>query len=97
MKIFYYDSKHERVHGEIDLGPLNIKEYDLLQKAIKQMEDMIWNILDGRYKNLILAQSYDTIYDDGEPLIIFDTNLDPEVDVGIEYPIDEEEFEENKQ
>ena len=65
MKLYYYDSKHEQIHGEIELGKLNDDHLGL----IGGIEQFLFEqgIIDRRYKNLVVAESYEQIYTEGEP------------------------------
>lgn len=61
MKLFYYDLKHNEIHDELELGNLTKDQEDLVDKIIEFLNEN--EILDGRYKNLILAQNITKEYD----------------------------------
>jgi hypothetical protein len=53
MKLFHYDTKHQQVHGSVDLGNLSSTEITLVNKVLEFLLDQV--ITDGRYKCLIVA------------------------------------------
>lgn len=70
MKMFYYDSRHEEVHNEVDLGELTEDQTILINK----IERFLFRsgIIDRHYKHLILAESFVKTYDEEqEPLVTF--------------------------
>jgi hypothetical protein len=60
MKLFFYDTKHQQVIDSLDVGELTGSEAGLVNKVIDFLEDV--KLIDGRYKNLILAENIDVIY-----------------------------------
>jgi len=72
MKLFLYDTKHQQVTAQKDMGNLTEKDVALVNTVLEFLQDNL--VTDGRYNNLTLAESIDVIYDDGEPqLVIRDT------------------------
>lgn len=68
MKLFYYDTKHEQVIAQKDMGDLSEKEINLVDEVLEFLSEN--DITDGRYKNLVLANNIETMYDDGEPELV---------------------------
>ena len=68
MKLFLYDTKHQQVIAQKDMGNLSEKDVALVNNVFEFLQDNL--ITDGRYKNLTLAAAIDVIYDDGEPQLI---------------------------
>jgi len=69
MKLFIHDQKHEKINGELDLGEINDKEKELVEKTIAFLET---NNITNRYCQLRLANKAVVEYQDGEPEVIFD-------------------------
>lgn len=68
MKLFYYDTKHQQVIAQKDMGELPEKEVALINSVLEFLADNL--ITDGRYKNLTLADDIEVMYDDGEPQLV---------------------------
>lgn len=60
MKLFQYDSKHDRVISELDLGELSDEQNALLDKVLEWMETRLFT----RYNSAVLAESYTESWDD---------------------------------
>jgi hypothetical protein len=72
MKLFIYDSKHELVHGTLDLGDdLDMDDIDLVTKIVHFLR--VEGVTD-KYNDLVVASSYSKKVDqDGEdPQIYFE-------------------------
>ena len=74
MKLFYYDSKHENLLGELELGSLSLTECMLIHKIVDFMREK--NLLDGRYREMALAEGCETTYEDGEKYLNFTGELE---------------------
>lgn len=70
MKLYYYDSKHERLIAEKDLGNISPEQETLIQGILDFLEEK--GVVDGRYKALELGNSIKTIYNDGEPELVIE-------------------------
>ena len=68
MKLFLYDTKHQQVTAQKDMGNLTEKDVALVNTVLEFLQDNL--VTDGRYNNLTLAESIDVIYDDGEPQLV---------------------------
>lgn len=68
MKLFFYDTKHQQVIAQQEIGNLTETEVKLVNSVLEFLQDNL--ITDGRYKNLTLADDIETMYDDGEPQLI---------------------------
>lgn len=63
MKLFVTDYKHNQVHKEIDLGPIDKKTAQLVLNFVNEY-------LDNSYQVFKLADSYQIEYEDGEAIDI---------------------------
>jgi hypothetical protein len=72
MKLYYYDSKHEQVHYELNLGDLSSEDQALLDRVIDWMQNI--GLLDGRYRDLVVADGYKYEREDPEddPVVVFE-------------------------
>ena len=68
MKLFYYDTKHQQIIVQKDMGDLSEKEVNLVNSVLEFLEDSL--LTDGRYKDLTLANNVEIIYEDGEPQLV---------------------------
>ena len=68
MNMYLYDTKHQQVIAQQDMGDLTETEVALVNKVFDFLQDNL--VTDGRYKNLVLAESIGVIYDDGEPQLV---------------------------
>jgi hypothetical protein len=69
MKLFYFDNRHSQILANLDLGELSPNEFLLLHKVLQFLKDE--KVIDGRYKDLELAESAEIVYEDGEAEIVF--------------------------
>lgn len=69
MKLFYYDNKHELVIAELELGELSPIQQSSIGRVIEWMRKI--DLLDDRYRCMIIANNYEYEYEDGERFIRF--------------------------
>lgn len=67
MNLYLYDQKHERV-----LAQMSIPAKDDVPLMTRVIEFLEINEITNRYKSLALADSYELVYDEGEPTILFE-------------------------
>lgn len=68
MKLYNYDSKHQSINGELDLGDITDVESAIVDKLIYFLDEAGFT---SRYNGLVLAKSYVIGYDEF-PEIFFD-------------------------
>ena len=56
MKLFLYDSKHDRINNEFDLCKLKDNELDTVKMLLKVIRNM--GLTDDHRKELVLAKSW---------------------------------------
>lgn len=70
MTLFYYNSKDQHVISALDLGPLSSIQTVQLNQVLDWMEEKA-GLLDNRYKCMVIANSFEYEYEDGERFIRF--------------------------
>lgn len=68
MKLFLYDTKHQKVDAALDLGDLKESDIALVNKVLAFALDN--ELTDGLYRSLTLADDIDVMYDEGEPQLV---------------------------